>query len=193
LPTLFPSNVETARLMLRMPELADAGAFMRIVWDPEVVEQKQVTLLQPPGGLDVALKNTGDMLRQWEFRGYGQWSVVEKATDDVIGIVGFYHPQRPWPGVDLGWVIQRSRWGHGLATEAATAALEWIWQQTQVDRVVSLIAPDDVRSVRVATKIGQRFDRVDADPAHGEPVHVYKITRLSFPFSSSVATAQLPQ
>src|SRR5687768_9221725 len=113
---LFPSNVETARLMLRMPELADARAFMGILWDPEVVEQKQVTLLEPPGGLDLALKNTGDMIRQWERRGYGQWSVVDKTTGDVIGIVGFYHPQRAWPGVDLGWVIQRSRWGHGLAT-----------------------------------------------------------------------------
>ena len=160
-----------------MPELADAKALMGIVWDPEVVEQKQVTLLEPPGDLDLALKNTGDMRRQWERRGYGQWCVIEKATGDVIGIVGFYHPQRPWPGVDLGWVIQRSRWGNGFATEAASAALEWVWEQTGIDHVISLIAPNDVRSIRVATKIGQRFERADEDPVHGEPVHVYAIAR----------------
>ena len=170
-------SVETARLLLRVPELADAEALMGIFWDPEVVEQKQVTLLEPPGGLDLALKNTSDMLRQWELRGYGQWSVVEKATGHVIGCVGFYHPQGQWPGVDLGWVLHRSRWGHGFATEAATAALGWVWEYTQIDRIVSLIAPDDLRSIRIATKIGERFERADVDPVHGEPVHVYSTTR----------------
>jgi RimJ/RimL family protein N-acetyltransferase len=174
----FPINsVETARLLLRVPELADAGALMGILWDPEVVERKQVTLLEPPGGLDLAVKNTKDMLRQWELRGYGHWSVIEKVTGHVIGCVGFYHPQRQWPGVDLGWVIHRSRWGHGFATEAATAALEWVWEYTQIDRIVSLIAPDDRRSIRIATKIGERFERADVDPVHGEPVHVYSIAR----------------
>jgi len=171
------NSVETARLLLRMPELSDAEAFMAILWDPEVVEQKQVTLLEPPGGLDLALKNTSKMRRQWELRGYGQWSVIEKVTGQVIGCVGFYHPQRPWPGVDLGWVVHRSRWGQGLATEAASAALGWIWEHTQIDRIVSLIAPDDLRSIRVATKIGERFERVDVDPVHGEPTHVYTIAR----------------
>ena len=153
--TIAHNSVETPRLLLREPELADAQAFMGIMWDPEVVEQKQVTLLEPPGGLDLALKNTGDMRRQWELRGYGQWSVVEKLTGEVIGIVGFYHPPREWPGVDLGWVVHRSRWGHGFATEAAMAALGWIWEHTPVDRIISLIAPDDLRSIRVATKIGR--------------------------------------
>ena len=170
-------SVDTARLLLRVPELADAGALMGIMWDPEVVEQKQVTLREPPGGLDLAVKNTGDMIRQWELRGYGQWSVIDKATGRVIGVVGFYHPQGQWPGVDLGWVVHRSRWGHGVATEAATAALAWVWTHTLIDRVVSLIAPDDLRSIRVATKIGERFERADVDPVHGDPVHVYAIAR----------------
>jgi RimJ/RimL family protein N-acetyltransferase len=157
--------------------LTDAQALMGILWDPEVVKNKQVTLREPPGGLDLALKNTNEMRRQWERRGYGQWAVIEKGTGDVIGCVGFYHPERPWPGVDLGWVLHRSRWGHGLATEAATAALDWVWQGTPIDRVVSLIGPDDSRSIRIATKIGERFERADVDPVHGEPMHVYAIGR----------------
>jgi RimJ/RimL family protein N-acetyltransferase len=171
------TSVETARLLLRMPVLADAEVLMSVIWDPDVVAQKQVTLTEPPGGLDLALKNTADMLRQWELRGYGQWCIVEKATGDVIGVVGFYHPQKPWPGVDLGWLLDRSRWGQGYATEAAGAALDWIWANTHVDRVISLIAPDDTRSMRVATKIGQRFERADVDPVHGDPAHVFSIER----------------
>ena len=62
---------------------------MGIFWDSEVVEHKQVTLREPPGGLDLALKNTSDMLSQWELRGYSQWSVIEKVTGRLIGCVGF--------------------------------------------------------------------------------------------------------
>lgn len=132
------NSVETARLLLRVPELADAEALMGIFWDQEVVAQKQVTLTEPPGGLELAVKNTNGMLRQWELRGYGHWSVIEKVTGHVIGCVGFYHPQGQWPGVDLGWLLHRSRWGHGFATEAATAALGWAWDYTQIDRVVAI-------------------------------------------------------
>jgi RimJ/RimL family protein N-acetyltransferase len=174
---MFPNSVETTRLLLRVPQLADAEALMGVIWDPEVVEHKQVTLREPPGGLELAVKNTGDMIRQWQLRGYGQWSVVEKVTGHVIGCIGFYHPPG-WPGADLGWVLHRSRWGHGLATEAAAAALEWVWASTQIDRVISLIAPDDHRSIRIATKIGERFERPEVDPVNGEPCHVYTIARL---------------
>jgi RimJ/RimL family protein N-acetyltransferase len=174
----IPINpVETPRLLLRVPELTDAEALMGIIWDPEVVAQKQVTLFEPPGGLDLAMKNCREMIRQWELRGYGQWSVVEQATGQVIGCVGFYHPQRAWPGVDLGWVIHRSRRGLGFATEAATAALGWAWTHTPITRVISLIGPGDLRSIRIATKIGERFERAGVDPVNGEPVHVYTIAR----------------
>jgi RimJ/RimL family protein N-acetyltransferase len=166
---------------MRAPELADAEALMGILWDPEVVEQKKVTLREPPGDLAVATKNTNDMRQQWELRGYGQWCVIEKATGQLIGCVGFYHPQGPWPGVDLGWIFHRSRWGRGFASEAVTAALEWAWEHTEIDRVISLIAPDDGRSIRIATKVGERFERADVDPVHGEPVHVYTIARPAEP------------
>jgi RimJ/RimL family protein N-acetyltransferase len=175
------STVETARLLLRAPKLTDAEPLMAILWDPELVAQKKVTLVEPPGGVDRALKNTGDMLRQWQLRGYGQWSVIEKMTGHLIGCVGFYHPQKPWPGVDLGWALHRSRWGNGFATEAASAAVAWAWENTQIDRIISLIEPNDHRSIRIAVKIGQRFERADLDPVNGEPVHIYTIARAGEP------------
>ena len=67
--TLPASSIETPRLLLRVPELADAQALMDILWDPEAVEQKQVTLSEPPGGFDLALRNTKEMIQQWELRG----------------------------------------------------------------------------------------------------------------------------
>jgi RimJ/RimL family protein N-acetyltransferase len=174
------NSLETSRLRLRVPELADAEAFMGIFRDPEVVQRKQVTLREPPDGLDLALKNTNGV-RQWERGATGTGLSSKKATGRVIGVVGFYHREREWPGVDLGWLINRSRWNQGFATEAATVALAWIWEHTDIDRVISLIALDDHRSIRIATKIGQRFERAEVDPEHGEAAHVYAIARPDRP------------
>jgi RimJ/RimL family protein N-acetyltransferase len=170
------TSVETPRLLLRLAERADAQALQDIHQDLEDVELKQVTLLEASGGIDLALRNIERMLRHWSRCGYGQWAVVEKATDEVIGCVGFFHPE-VWPGVDLNWIIQRTRRGNGFATEAAAAALEWAWQSTQINHVISLIGPSNARSARVATKVGESFERADVDPTNGEPVHVYGVER----------------
>jgi RimJ/RimL family protein N-acetyltransferase len=168
--------VETPRLLLRLPDASDAEPFMDILWDPEVVEKKQVTVTEAPGDIDLARRKTATLRDHWESRGYGLWTVVEKASGQVIGCVGLQN-WKGWPGVELAWVIRRSRWNHGFATEAALAALEWAWARTEIDHIISLINADDLRSMRVATKVGEQFERADVDPINGESVHVYGIHR----------------
>lgn len=167
---------ETPRLLLRMPAVSDAEPFMEIFWDPEVVEKKQVTLTESPGDLDLARRYTAAFLDHWKLRGYGMWTVVENVTGDVIGCVGL-QMLKGWPGVELAWVIHRSRWNHGFATEAGRAALQWAWHSTEIDHVISLINVDDLRSMRVATKIGEQFERAGVDPLNGEKVRIYGIER----------------
>jgi RimJ/RimL family protein N-acetyltransferase len=170
--------LQTARLLIRLPELGDTEPLMDIFWDPEVVAKKQVTLTEPPGDLTQARRSTAAMIQHWESRGYGLWTVVESATQQVIGCVGLQN-WKNWPGIELAWLLHRSRWGHGFATEAARAALQWTWDTREIDQVISLIWPHDLRSIRVATKIGERFERADVDPINGEPVHVYAVNRPS--------------
>lgn len=55
---------------------------------------------------------------------------------------------------ELGWALLRADWGHGYATEAAAAIREWAHQSRSIDQLVSLISPDNVRSQRVAERLG---------------------------------------
>ncbi len=122
------------------------------------------------------LFGTDRILRHWDRHGYGQWSVVEKDTRQVIGCVGFYH----WEGrseIELGWIVRRSHWGNGFATEAAQAAIEWVWSTNITDHVISLIRPEDARSTRVAEKVGQRFEQEGVEPLSGEKRSVFGIYR----------------
>jgi RimJ/RimL family protein N-acetyltransferase len=168
--------VETTRLLLRRTEASDAEPFMEIFWDPEVVEKKQVTLTEAPGDVGLARRKTARLIEHWESRGYGLWTVVEKASGQVIGCVGL-QKWKSWPGIELAWIIHRSHWYRGFATEAALAAFEWAWARPEIDHIISLINADDLRSMRVATKVGEQFERTGVDPINGGSIHVYGIHR----------------
>jgi len=168
--------VETPRLLLRLPTVADAEPYMDFMWDAEVVAKKQVTLTEAPGDLELARRKTTALVDHWQSKGFGLWTVVDKSSGQVIGCVGLQE-WKGWPGVELAWIIHRSRWNQGLASEAASAALEWTWAHTKIDHIISIINADDLRSMRVATKVGETFERADVDPINGESVHVYGIRR----------------
>ena len=93
------------------------------------------------------------LVGHWELRGYGQWLLEERATGELVGRAGLYFPEG-WPGLEVGWTLARSRWGRGLATEAGRAAVDWAFAELGSDRVISLIAPDNHRSRRVAERLG---------------------------------------
>jgi RimJ/RimL family protein N-acetyltransferase len=166
------SPLETERLLLRLPSADDAQPMLEIHEDPETL--KRVVVTAPLGGITVAWRNVAMMVGHWQLRGYGQWVVEEKQTGLVVGRVGLWHPEG-WPGLELGWIIRRSHWGRGLATEAARAALTWTWAHVQTDRVISLIDPGSRASIRVAEKIGAALE--SHDRLNGAPVHVYAMYR----------------
>lgn len=149
---------------------------MEIHQDPEVLAQGLVTLTSAPGGIEVAVRNVDRMLRHWNRHGYGQWSVVEKHTGQVIGCVGFYHRDGR-SEIELGWIVRRSHWSNGFASEAARAAIDWTWRTRKAEHIISLIRPDDERSKRVAEKVGQRFEKQDVEPVSGEKRNVFGIHR----------------
>ena len=176
--------IETYRLLLRLPEAADAQALLEIHMDPEVLEQGLVTLTAPPGGIEVARRNIDRILRHWKHYNYGQWSVVDRATGLVIGCVGFFHREEH-AETELGWIIRRSCWSKGFATEAARAAIDWAWQATPIDHIVSLIRPDDARSMRVAEKSGQRFEREGIEPLNRQRRRIFGLYRPAGPIGKS--------
>jgi RimJ/RimL family protein N-acetyltransferase len=149
-------RIETERLVLRKPRLEDADDLLEYIADPEVVRW----IHWQPGDRATAVEAIERWLAQWEANGIGHF-VVER-DGRVLGRVGFLvWDRRTWrlttlaeggehAEVELGWTLAREHWGHGYATEAARAARSWIDRE----RVISLIDPANVRSIRVAEKLG---------------------------------------
>ena len=96
-------------------------------------------------------------LGQWALRGHGQWAVVERRTGRLVGRAGLHQPERPeWPGLEVGWTLTPSAWGHGYATEAGRAAIDYAFDVLDRDEVVSIIAPANTASQAVARRLGLR-------------------------------------
>lgn len=94
------------------------------------------------------------IIGHWHLRGYGPWAVEERATGKVIGRIGFFNPEG-WPGFELGWMLGKAYWGRGYATEGASAALTFAFEEMRRDRVISLIQPANEPSIKVALRLGE--------------------------------------
>jgi RimJ/RimL family protein N-acetyltransferase len=81
--------------------------------------------------------------------------------------------------MEVGWGLARQYWGQGYATEAAKASLDYGFRNYPVDRLISLIRPENHPSQKVAERLGQK----KAGPftlvmlGHSYPVDIWEITR----------------
>lgn len=132
-------------------------------WLPEDFEQHAAMSADPEvmrflGGVVDSAQSWRSMALHcghWALRGYGQWVVERKADATLLGRCGLWNPEG-WPGLELGWKVARGAWGDGCATEAARAAMQWAFTELDAPRLISLIHPDNIASIRVAERLGLR-------------------------------------
>jgi RimJ/RimL family protein N-acetyltransferase len=63
------------------------------------------------------------------------------------------------PAVEIGWRLARPFWNRGLATEGASAVLQYAFSMVQLKEVVAFTVPANIRSRRVMENIGMKHDR----------------------------------
>jgi len=167
-------TLETDRLTLRMLRESDFDACAEAGADPEVMRfiGDGQPLARP-----MAWRNMAMMLGHWQLRGYGMWAVEEKESGEMVGRVGCWRPEG-WPGLEVGWTLRRRFWGRGYATEAARASVAYAFEALGQTRVISLIAPDNVNSIRVAERLGEKPE--GEWEVFGTKVIIYAVGREEF-------------
>ena len=171
---MVKDSLETERLVLRMFRESDTDAYAEMVADPEVMRFLG-------GGQPVpraeAWRNMAMVLGHWQLRGYGMWAVEEKESGEMVGRVGCWRPEG-WPGLEVGWTLRRRFWGRGYATEAARASVAYAFEALDQTRVISLIAPENVNSIRVAERLGEKPE--GEWDIFGTKVIIYAVGREEF-------------
>lgn len=166
------ATLHTERLTLGMLRDKDLDAYAELYGDPNVA--RFIGAGGRPRSREEAWRHLAMIVGHWHLRGYGMWAVVERHTNAVIGRIGFFNPEG-WPGFELGWALIRGYWGRGFATEGARVALDHAFTTLGRDHVISVIRPDNHRSIQVTERRGKCFER--ATQLNGHEVHVYGISR----------------
>jgi RimJ/RimL family protein N-acetyltransferase len=162
-------RLETERLIMREWSSDDADAHAAMCADPEVMR-----FLGGPIHAAQSWRAMALHAGHWSLRGYGNWVLERRDDHSFVGRTGFWNPHG-WPGLEIGWTLARGAWGKGFATEAARAALEWGWAELDTDRLISVIAPENDASLRVAERLGMY--RLRDDQLAGTPVVIFALDR----------------
>lgn len=161
----------TARLLAKRPSSSNQSAYRALLLDPAVGEWLCPAPLKPFDDAAILGMLSKDE-RHWSEHGFGPCVLIEEATGSMVGRGGLQRTELDeMPAVELPWTIDSAHWGRGLATEAASAALEWA-RSLGLSEVVALIMAGNAASRRVAEKIGLN---PDGETQHaGLPHLVYK-------------------
>ena len=142
-------RIETERVVLRRWAEGDVDALARIHSDPAVA-----AWLGPLTEDDAAC-TVERYEHHWDVHGFGRFAVTDRATGALVGRVGVMR-QPDWTETpekdEVGWVVAADRWGEGLATEAAGAAIADAFGRVGLDTHPELDPP---RQSRVAARDGE--------------------------------------
>jgi [ribosomal protein S5]-alanine N-acetyltransferase len=145
--------LETERLILREFAPEDLDSLAAVLCDPH-------TMRFYPAPLDRAgvFEWIDRNRRRYADMGHGLWAMLLKQTGEVIGDCGL--TIQNIDGVDeieIGYHVRHDHWGHGYAPEAARSCRDYGFANLNVERLISLIRPENLPSRRVAEKIGMHL------------------------------------
>ena len=145
--------IETERLALRPWREGDADDFMRVTNTPAVMEYL--------GGVQEREYFVGAAERSQAYHaahGHCFWIVERRSDRAMLGFCGLktlgIGPAAD--DIEIGWRLREDAWGKGYAREAAEASLAWGWANLDVDRIVAITVPANVRSWGLMERLGMR-------------------------------------
>jgi RimJ/RimL family protein N-acetyltransferase len=151
---LMPETIETDRLFLRMFRDEDWRDLYHYYSD-EVCMRYTIARTLTEGE---CWRTMAGMIGHWVMRGYGPYAVEEKSTHAVLGTVGLWFPN-DWPEPEVKWGLARQYWGRGYARHAASAVLHQAACCLPELQLISLIHPDNQRSINLALALGAKLEK----------------------------------
>jgi RimJ/RimL family protein N-acetyltransferase len=151
-----PDTIETDRLILRPFTLDDIPPAYEMNLDARISEYTG------DGGI-VSLEETERRIKEdvhgdYAKYGYGRWAVELKSEKKFIGFAGLKYLD-DLDEVDLGYRLLYDYWGKGIATEAAIACLDYGFNQLNLKRIIAMLLPDNIGSIRVLEKTGFQYEK----------------------------------
>jgi RimJ/RimL family protein N-acetyltransferase len=147
--------IETPRLLLRHLTEDDVDAVFAVIGDPQTMKFYSQKFTR-----EDAQRWVSRSQQRYRTDGFGLFAVVLKSNGEVIGNCGVVMQDIGGePLLEVGYHFRRDHWGHGYASEAARACMDYAFRHLGAAKVVSLILPENLPSRRVAERNGMKVER----------------------------------
>jgi RimJ/RimL family protein N-acetyltransferase len=174
-PTLREARacvLETERLTLRKPTLADVKAIARLANDRRIAENTR--RLPHPYSQDDAI----DFVRALANSGREGVFLIEN-SHTPIGMVGI--DWRKETTAELGYWLGVDHWGQGFGTEAARAAIDYFFEEFDLDQLISGARVANPSSRNILEKCGFQWIGVELHRfealGSSTPVDCFRLSR----------------
>jgi RimJ/RimL family protein N-acetyltransferase len=143
--------LETERLILRRMSIDDLDKMTKLNGDPDVMRYIGDGTVWTRAQSEARIRR---ILKVYEiFPGLGLWIGEEKVSQKFVGAYALIYIPKTVE-VEVGYRLQKSAWGRGLATEGASALVRYGIFELGLNRVVGLTHPDNDASKHVLMKSG---------------------------------------
>lgn len=146
----------TPRLRLRRFAAEDWRLLARFYGDDTVMRHMLPGRGLPRAEAETrARSNIHNFSSHWTERGYGVWAVEDRESGRLLGQCGLrWVPEAE--AVELLYLLNKTHWGRGLASEAAGAARDFAFGPAGLRHLFGVTHPENAASQRVLLKLGFR-------------------------------------
>lgn len=146
--------LQTERLILQKMRPEDAPGHLAYCSDMEVLAH--VPLDFTPD-LAAAERSIRGFMSMYEAKRAAPWGITLKATGEHVGLIGFESWNAQVDRAEIGFVVAKSVWRQGIATEAAHRVMRFGFEQMRLHRLEGRVTPDNLGSRELLErKLGMR-------------------------------------
>jgi len=165
--------VQSARLRLRELSEGDADFALELLNDADFlahIGDKGVRTRE-----DARAYLCNGPLASYAAHGFGLWGVEPREGGALLGMCGLL--QRDWlDAPDIGYAFLPSARGRGIAREAAEATLGLARPRFGASRVLAIVNPENVASIRLLESVGFVADGTVVPPGESRTIARYAWT-----------------
>lgn len=140
--------LETERIILRRISIEDAEELFVLRTDKDVMKYIDRPRPQVVEGVYELINNMNDN----EVR--IQWAVALKATDKLIGTIGYHRIEKEHYRAEVGYLFHPQYWNTGIASEALKKVIDFGFNEMDLHSIEAIINPDNSASRRLLQKFG---------------------------------------
>lgn len=143
--------IESARLILRPLKPSDSEDLFEIFSDKHVMEYYNLPAFK---NISEAVNQVDVFISSLKNKTMIRWGIELKDSRKLIGTCGLFSISEESRKAEMGYELNRKYWNRGIMTEALRTVMNFIFSQTDINRIEAFVEIPNTSSQKLLNKLG---------------------------------------